>query len=78
LKRKFSSFKKRVKRVFSALQAKLTELVLKRAGAKNLPVQMDEALDEHCAEAAQVAEAAEGGSGALGEWKTAMDKVGKS
>lgn len=78
LKRKFSSFKKRVKRVFGAIQAKLTELVLKMAGVKNLPAQMDEALDEHRAEAAQVAEAAEGGSGALVEWKGAMDKMGKS
>lgn len=76
-KRKFSSFKNRVKKVIRSIQAKLTEIVLKLAGVKNLPAQMNEALAEHRAEAKIVMGASMDGRKALAEWKSVADKIGE-
>jgi hypothetical protein len=76
-KRKFSSFKKRVAKVIKSIQAKLTELVLKLAGVKNLPAEMSDGLAEQRVEAAQVINHADAGRGAIAEWKGVADKIGK-
>lgn len=77
LKKKFSKLKVRVQRAIMAVQNKLTDLVLKMAGVKNLPAEMDEGLAEQKVEAQQVMGAAEAGKGAISEWKDVADKIGK-
>lgn len=75
LKRKFSSFKKRAKRAFASLRQKLTELVLKLAGVKNLPLELGDALTEQRSDAKQVMAVAAQGRTAVAEWKAIADQI---
>lgn len=76
LARKFGSIKKRVKRAFLQVKAKLTEIALKVVGVKKIQAMFDEGVKEKRAEAGRVMEAIDQSDAEANQYTAVASQLG--